>query len=109
MVRSDWLGGAVGALVYVLLSPQRLRNLTVISGVAIVGFALVSNASALLGNTDAGNSISSRFSTFDNLDGDVSYNEREKYFGAVLVDALAQPFGQGLGVVGTAAKIGRLR
>ena len=106
MVRSDWLGGAVGALVFVLLSPNRLRNFAALGVLGLICAALVSNASLLLGNADAGNSIATRIDTFENLGADASYQDRQKYFGTLLTDAFEQPLGQGLGVVGTAAKLG---
>jgi putative inorganic carbon (HCO3(-)) transporter len=105
-IRSDWLGFAVGLVTYVALSPNRLRNLTVLCGVAMLSTILIANASLLLGNSDAGNKISSRFNSLGDLNGDQSYDVRQQYFGDYLTEAIRTPVGQGLGVIGTAGKLG---
>ena len=105
MVRSDWVAAACGMLAFVVLSPDRLRNLMIFAGVGIVCTVLFANASSLLGSSDAGNSLSARFETFTNLGSDASYADRQTYFGETLTDAERNPLGSGLGVVGTAAKL----
>jgi hypothetical protein len=105
MVRSDWIALVVGVVAYIVLSPGRARNLTMLAGVFAVIAVLVVNVSALLGSSAAGNDLSTRFDTLTNLDSDVSYNERSRYLGAPLLDAAQSPLGQGLGVLGTAAKL----
>ncbi len=105
MVRSDWVAVVCGMLVYIVLSPDRMRNLMIFAGVGIVCAVLVANASSLLGSSDAGNSLSARFETFTNLGADQSYADRQTYFGATLTDAEQNPLGSGLGVLGTAAKL----
>ena len=106
MVRTGWLGFVVALVTYFFLTPNRGRNLAVFSLIAVVGSLVVFNASALLGSEQAGNSIAARFSTLSNLGQDASFIDRQQYFGSVLYDAAAQPFGQGLGTIGTAAKLG---
>jgi hypothetical protein len=106
MVRSDWAGLAVGVVVYIALSPSRWRNFTIVAAVGVLGFGLVSSASLLLGNSDAGKALTARFDTFENLNGDVSFNERQRYFGDTLTEAFETPLGVGLGTLGTAAKLG---
>jgi putative inorganic carbon (hco3(-)) transporter len=105
MVRADWITLAVGVLCYVALSPQRIRNLTVIAVVGGVGALLILNASSLLGSSAAGDALQSRFETFTDLGNDYSVNERQSYFGDILTEALQQPVGQGLGVTGAAARL----
>lgn len=106
LVRSDWIALAVGSLCYVWLSPYRLRNIAVISTVATIGAVLIFNASMLLGSTEAGNAISSRFNTFNDLNADDSYNVRLQYFGEALQSAAQNPLGEGLGVIGIAGRLG---
>jgi putative inorganic carbon (HCO3(-)) transporter len=106
MVRTGWLGFIAAIITYLLLTPRRGRNLAVVGAVAVVGAIVVYNASALLGSAQAGDSLSARFSTFSNLGQDYSFIDRQRYFGTLLVDAAEQPLGQGLGVIGTAAKLG---
>jgi len=105
MVRADWITLAVGVLCYIALSPQRLRNFTLIAVIAGVGAVLIVNASSLLGSSAAGAALQSRFSTFNDLGNDYSVNERQSYFGDTLNEALEQPIGQGLGVTGSAARL----
>ena len=50
--------------------------------------------------------VTSRFSTLSNLNNDYSFADRQRYFAGLLTDAVSQPLGQGLGVLGTAAKLG---
>lgn len=106
MVRTGWLGFAVGVVTYLVLVPHRARNLAVLGAVAGIGGVLLLNAPTLLGSSAAADIITSRFSTFSNLDADYSYLDRQRYFGELLTDALETPLGTGLGLTGTAAKLG---
>ena len=106
MVRTGWLGFAVAVVTYILLTPHRARNLAVFGGVAAVAAVIIVNASVLLGSPQAGSVITSRFSTLSTLNNDYSFLDRQRYFEGILTDALGQPLGQGLGVVGTATKLG---
>jgi hypothetical protein len=106
MVRTGWLGFAVAVVTYIALTPHRARNLAVFGGVAVVGAVIIVNASVLLGSAQTGSDITSRFSTLTNLNNDYSFVDRQHYFEGLLTDALGQPLGQGLGVTGTAAKLG---
>jgi len=105
-VRSSWLGLLIGLLVFVALSPRRIRNLSFIAVSGVIGFVVLSNVSTLLGNATAGNSVFSRFSTLSDLSHDTSYNDRTRYFGTILANAAERPTGEGLGDIGTASKLG---
>jgi putative inorganic carbon (HCO3(-)) transporter len=105
MDRTGWLGLATALVVYIALSPHRARNLA-ITGAAFVVALLTINASSLLGSSQAGNLLTARFATLSNLSDDSSFIDRQRYFGSLLADAVDQPLGQGLGVIGTAAKLG---
>jgi hypothetical protein len=106
MVRTGWLGLIAMIITYILLTPHRARNLVTVGVVVGIGALLVVNASSLLGSAQAGNSITARFGSLSNLNDDYSFIDRQRYFAGMLADAAAQPLGQGLGVVGTAAKLG---
>jgi putative inorganic carbon (hco3(-)) transporter len=106
MVRTGWLGFAVAIVTYLALTPHRTRNLAVFGGVAAVVAVVIVNASLLLGSAQTGSDITARFSTLGNLNDDYSFVDRQRYFEGLLTSALAQPLGQGLGVTGTAAKLG---
>ena len=106
MVRTAWIAALVGVLAYLLMSPNRAKNLAIFSLVGVACALLVFNASVLLGNDQAGSDLSRRFETLGNLQSDSSYNVRQSYFGDKLQIALSQPTGGGLGLLGTAAKLG---
>jgi hypothetical protein len=106
LARSNWLALLVGALAYVILSPGRARNLTVLGFFALTITLLIANASSLLGNSRAGIDLQNRFDTLANLSNDRSYIVRKQYLGNALSDAIESPTGEGLGVLGTAAKLG---
>jgi putative inorganic carbon (hco3(-)) transporter len=106
MVRSDWIALVVGVVTYIVMSPGRAKNLTILGGVVVLISVLVVNVSALLGSSAAGSDLSTRLDTFSNLGDDVSYNERSRYWGEPVIAAAESPLGQGLGVLGTAAKLG---
>jgi len=106
LVRGDWGALIVGVIVYIALTPDRARNFNIMIGVVFVLGLFVANVSSLLGNSAAGSDLQNRLDTFGNLGNDVSYNERSRYFDGPLQEALRTPLGLGLGVLGTAAKIG---
>jgi len=106
MVRSSWLAAIVGVFTYLLMSPNRAKNLAIVSLVGIVCAMLVLNVAGLLGSDQAGSDLAQRFQTLGNLQSDSSYNVRQEYFGYKLQTALSQPTGAGLGLLGTAAKLG---
>jgi len=106
LVRADWLALLVGTAAYVVLSPGKARNLTVVAVLAIVAGLFIANAPALLGSSRAGLDLQRRLDTLSDLQSDTSYRERQRYFGDALTTAVDQPTGEGLGVIGTAAKLG---
>jgi O-antigen ligase len=100
-VRSSWLALAIGVLTYVILSPKRGKALFAIGAVGIVSFALLVNASALLGNSDVTSLLTARLSTLGNVEQDVSVADRQQQTVYALKQGLSEPLGQGLGTVGT--------
>jgi hypothetical protein len=106
MVRADWLALALGVAAYLILSPHRLRNLSVFVVVVGAFWALSAALPALLGSSEFDGGLGARLATLTNLQGDASFNERVQYYGEPLAAAAETPQGAGLGVLGTAAKLG---
>ena len=102
-VRTAWIGGLCGILVYVALAPQRIRNAAVVGGLALVVVAFAANANAILG-PEAGRLLTQRFDTLTDVSQDSSYRERQQYFGDILKSALDQPLGYSLGATGAGAR-----
>ena len=106
LVRADWLALLAGVAFYVALSPGKARNLAVVAVLAIAVGLFVANAPSLLGSSRAGIDLQQRLDTLGDVQTDSSYRDRERYFGDALTTAVDQPTGEGLGVIGTAAKLG---
>jgi hypothetical protein len=106
LARADWVALVLALFAYIAMSPGKVRNLGVVAALAVVVVAFVDNAPALLGSTRAGLDLQARFATLANVGTDTSYMVRERYFGEALSDAVDTPTGEGLGMLGTAAKLG---
>jgi hypothetical protein len=104
--RSGWLVFALGFAIYIALTPRRLSLLVGagVSAVLVIGF--YSLLPAMTGNDAVLTSLNNRLATFSDIDRDRSENDREYLYNVsrgMIADA---PFGQGLGIFGTATKIG---
>ncbi len=106
LVRSDWIALVVAIVVFVALNRRKLANLSIIALVVLVVAVVSNNAGVLLGNEQAGAEIQERFDSLGDITSDVSFVERQRFFGEALANAIAQPTGEGLGVLGTATKLG---
>jgi putative inorganic carbon (HCO3(-)) transporter len=106
MVRSNWIALIVAVLCYLSLTPMRGRNLMVMAAACGLCAAVVVNASVLLGSDAAGTDIGKRFSTFTDIGRDQSLRDRYQLLLGSLQTGLDQPTGGGLGMLGTAAKLG---
>lgn len=107
-VRAGWLAVAVGIILYLLLSPQRRSTLmslgTIAVAFALVGAGLLSTVGFTNGAL-ATNSLTSRVSSLQNLSNDSSVRDREAVTAEALHTGIDEPLGQGIGVVGTSAKL----
>jgi len=94
LVRSSWLGWAVGVVMYIpSLKPRlQMRLIVTILVMAVCVIPLV-NMQPFSG------AIAARLQTFSNTQNDVSYNQRLEGYGQILGDALAEIPGNGLGFV----------
>jgi hypothetical protein len=106
LARADWIALGVAIVVFVALSPRKLANLSVIGVVALVFALFAVNAGTLFGSDQAQSDLATRIGSFGDLSNDTSFIERQRFFASALSTAIAEPTGEGLGVVGTAAKLG---
>lgn len=99
------LGACVA--IYIIFSPRRTELGLGIGGI-VLAIALVLGLAPSIGG-EAGTRIvdrlTDRFNTIDTLDTDVSVLTRQQEIDAGLALAIAEPLGQGLGAVGSAAKL----
>jgi O-antigen ligase len=101
LYRTGWLVFAVGALIYVALSPRRLK-LVVTAGIsAVLVTVLLLLLPGATGNSDLATTLSNRFNTLSDLDNDYSRKERSQMYDNGFQMVESAPFGQGLGVVVT--------
>jgi hypothetical protein len=106
MIRSGWLALTVGIACFLALGSNRLANFTTFVLVLILFTGLTSALPSVIGASNFDGGLGARLSTFTKLDSDVSYVERERYYGEPLAEAARTPQGSGLGIIGTAAKLG---
>lgn len=106
LVRLSWIEVAVGAAVYFALSPRRLAMSTSIIATSV---SLIALGAVLIWAVPAANGTVTKFtdrlSTFGQLDQDRSANVHRDTTIDALKDALAEPLGQGLGTIGTSARL----
>ena len=105
--RAAWIGLLIGSSCYLLLAIHRTR---IVQAIALIAFALLGSVWLISSNVrEASSTISSlsdRFSTLSALDEDKSASERKSETAEALSESFDQPLGLGLGVLGTAAKLG---
>ncbi len=106
LVRSAYLAVALGTVIYTLCSTQRrqLIGLGSVFAAVILGVGLA--LPAVFG-TDSGatNRLTSRLGTFGNVQHDSSTVQREQESADALHEVQDEPLGQGLGVIGTSARL----
>jgi hypothetical protein len=106
LARADWVALALAVAAYIAMSPGKVRNIGLVAALGLASIAFVANAPALLGNARAGLDLQARFATLADVGTDNSYMVRKRYFGEALASAVDTPTGVGLGMLGTAAKLG---
>ena len=92
---------------YLILSPRRAEMAIGIGGLALAIALVVGLAPSLGGETGTRfvDRLTDRFNTLDSIDSDVSVTTRQVEIESGLALANAEPLGQGLGTIGTAAKL----
>jgi len=106
LVRAAYLALALGVVVYSICSTQR-RQLIALGSVlaALVVIAALSLPILFGGQTAGTDRLTSRVSSFNNLQRDPSAVSREEQTATALHEAVSEPLGQGLGTVGTSARL----
>jgi len=108
LVRADWVALILGIGVYIVLSPGRKKILVPLIFITAISTGVLLNLNTLFGSSsDATQQVSDRLSTFGNLQEDTSAQARGDIFSYTWNTFIAEPFGQGLGVVGTSTKLGK--
>lgn len=106
LVRVDWLTLVLGIACYFALSPNRSSNLLALGACVLAFFLVTAALPRVLGADNLGSGLAARLSTLTELDSDTSYLVRAQYYGEPLAEAAENPAGTGLGIIGTAAKLG---
>jgi hypothetical protein len=107
LVRSVWLAGAVGFIVYIMALPRRLVRPMVIATVITV--AAVGMIPFVVPESIAGPSIrivQDRLLTFTDLKHDVSYKDRASFLDNISGSVLDEPLGHGIGSTGVSSTLG---
>jgi putative inorganic carbon (HCO3(-)) transporter len=106
LVREAWVALVVGAVVYLLLSPKRLRAVPPLAIFIAILVVLISTLPSLLGSGANSDVLTSRISTFGDVGHDASALARQTEINDALAEGLNHPAGAGLGNIGAAARLG---
>jgi len=106
-VRADALVLGACLAIYLIFSPRRTELALGIGGIVLAVALVVGLAPTIAGETGTRfvDRLTDRFDTIDTLDTDVSVVTRQLEIEAGLSLAIAEPLGQGLGSIGTVAKL----
>jgi putative inorganic carbon (HCO3(-)) transporter len=106
-VRANALVLGACLAIYLFFSPRRTEIGLGIGGIVLAVALVVGLAPTIAGETGTRfvDRLTDRFNTIDTLDTDVSVSTRQLEIEAGLTLAIAEPLGQGLGTIGTAAKL----
>jgi putative inorganic carbon (hco3(-)) transporter len=103
--RTGWLVLAVGLVVYLAIARGRL---VLVRSAGVLALILVSSVGIVTfysGNVRVLDTMTSRLDSLQDLSNDVSVIDRERLYEDRLGDLAVAPFGQGLGLYGTATKL----
>jgi hypothetical protein len=105
LFRTAWIAVAVGALIFILLTPDRLR--TIFKLACVLGVCALGVLAALVVSPDAsaGDKILQRFSTLTDVQNDYSFNDRAATRDEAFQKAIDRPAGAGLGATGAGARL----
>jgi putative inorganic carbon (HCO3(-)) transporter len=105
LVREAWVGLIVGVAIYLAVSPARFRVLPFLALYGIVFSVLISSLPAFLGAGQNSDVITSRISSLGDVSHDESALARTSEIQVAIQQALANPFGSGLGQIGSSAAL----
>jgi hypothetical protein len=98
LVRSAWLGLAVGVLLLLVRAPLRVRGAAVMVVLGVLALSPLA-----LTNPRAERVISQRVESLSNLASDKSFSDRKRDYLASVLEITERPWGQGLGIANVAA------
>jgi hypothetical protein len=105
-VREAWIGLIVGVAAYLVLSPRRMSALPLLAAYAAVLGMLIVALPSFVGSGQDADLLSSRVSTLTDIGHDESAIDRQMEISEGIDAGLRNPVGTGLGVLGSASKIG---
>jgi putative inorganic carbon (HCO3(-)) transporter len=105
LVREAWIALVVGVVVYLLVSPRRVKTAPVLLIFVGVFSLLVVFLPAVLGAGRDSDVVTARIATMGDVDHDTSAIARTQEMQDSIQEALADPIGSGLGTIGAAAAI----
>ncbi len=103
--RTGWIMLVVGLVVYFAISRGRGALVGSIGALALIFGASLGMVTLYSGSTHVFDTIAERLDTFTDPSRDISVIDREKLYENGLGDLMLAPFGQGLGLYGTATKL----
>ncbi|WP_372813176.1 O-antigen ligase family protein [Paenibacillus sp.] len=100
LVRAAWVTMLIGIVLYFALSSikkgiQGILLIMVVAGLGIISLPVIPGGEYLI----------ERLETLSNLGDDYSYNDRLQFTASMIPELLGNPFGSGLGSVGTGTKL----
>jgi O-antigen ligase len=104
--RSAWLAFAVGTTIYAAIGARRSTTIGAFAGIAVLATVAVMAVPIMTGDELALAHLTDRFSTLSDVENDRSANDRQAVYVEGTQMFLAAPLGEGLGVIGTATKLG---
>jgi hypothetical protein len=105
LVRSAWIGLIVGAVVYLIMSPRRVRTVPFIVVYALLLAFLVAGLPTLLGAGTQSDLVTTRLQTFGDVDHDGSAIARTSEIQDAFAVGLEDPIGEGLGNIGSSSAL----
>lgn len=107
LVRSVWLAGTIGFIVYLASLPLRsVRRVMVMGTVTLAGLTLVPLAFPPDIAKPTVEIVKERFLTFGQLKHDVSFQDRAQFLDNITDVVTENPLGQGLGSTGVSSTLG---
>lgn len=105
LVRASWIAMVLGMIVYLILSPRRLNTFPILGVFAFALIVMISGLPKYLGADSRTTAVVDRISTFNDINGDASAVERQDAMGQAAEHSLLNPLGDGLGTLGSSARL----
>jgi hypothetical protein len=105
LVRSAWIGFAIGAVVFAILSPRRKAAMASLLTVSVAIAVLAAAYFTFVPSDEIRETLVTRFETLTGVSTDGSTLAREESSSLALASGTAAPFGHGLGITGPPAAL----